>query len=171
MEAGSMPHRAGSPTVSFLRRASIQSLAAAWLLFAAPVAGSDQFCRMDGPGLAFSEQPGCSSVSQEEDAVVMAGRTSRQADHSLVLAAATESESGEAGLGADPGEGPSVLQHQDVAVPTFRVGQTFVVKVRLNGTRDAKLILDTGAEISLLSHDVVLDLGLFPTSTTPTVTL
>jgi len=167
-----MPHRAGSPIVSLARRTSIQSLIATWLLFGAPAAGSGQMCRMDGPGPTFSEQPGCSSVPQEEHAVMVAGPTSRQADdHSLVLAAATESESGEAGLGADPGAEPSVLQHQDVAVPTFRVGQTFVVQVRLNGTRDAKLILDTGAEISLLSHDVVLDLGLFPTSTTPTVTL
>ena len=103
---------------------------------------------------------------------MIAGATLRRDDGLRVAsAAATDSESGHAGLGADPGAEPSVLQHQDVAVPTFRVGQTFVVQVRLNGTRDAKLILDTGAEISLLSHDVVLDLGLFPTSTTPTVTL
>jgi clan AA aspartic protease (TIGR02281 family) len=103
---------------------------------------------------------------------MIAGSTPRHSDGlRIVLAAATDSEPGQAGLGADPGAGPSVLQHQDVAVPTFRVGQTFVVQVRLNGTRDAKLILDTGAEISLLSHDVVLDLGLFPSSATPTVTL
>jgi len=96
---------------------------------------------------------------------------SRPDDSSASPVPATDSEPGLAGPGADPGAGPSVLLHQDVVVPTFRVGQTFVVQVRLNGTRDAKLILDTGAEISLLSHDLVLDLGLFPTSTTPTVTL
>src|ERR1051325_11237312 len=70
MGADFMPHRAGSPAVSFARRASIQSLVAAWLLFAAPVAGSGQIYRMDGLGPAFSEQPGCSSVPQEEHAVM-----------------------------------------------------------------------------------------------------
>lgn len=163
-----MPHRARSLRVSRAGCASIHVFVVAWLVLGAPVAG--QVNPMDRPGEACSERPEFTSVPQS--AAVLAGNTSRQDhDRSLVLAAATDAEPGEAGLGADPGAGPSVLQHQDVAVPTFRVGQTFVVQVRLNGTRDAKLILDTGAEISLLSHDVVLDLGLFPTSTTPTVTL
>ena len=167
-----MPHRVRSPRLSRAVRTSIQSFLLVWFVFGAPLAGPTQVFRMDRIGEAFSERLRCSSVPRDEHAAVLVGTTSRQDDDRIcVLAAATDAEPGEAGLGADPEVGPPVLQHQDVAVPTFRVGQTFVVQVRLNGTRDAKLILDTGAEISLLSHDLVLDLGLFPTSTTPTVTL
>jgi clan AA aspartic protease (TIGR02281 family) len=152
-------------------RASILSVVLAWQALSAPVARAGDVCMMDPPSDVSSAGLACLSA-QEEHAVMMATSASRQDDsRGVMLAAATESESGQAGLGADPGAEPSVLQHQDVAVPTYRVGQTFVVQVRLNGSRDAKLILDTGAEISLLSHDVVLDLGLFPTSSTPTVTL
>ncbi len=56
-------------------------------------------------------------------------------------------------------------------VPIARSGKSLIVQVRLNGTREATLILDTGADITILSHAIALDLGLFPSSANPTVTL
>ncbi len=58
-----------------------------------------------------------------------------------------------------------------VRVPVLRAGRSLVVQVRLNGTRDAKLILDTGADITVLSYAVVRDLGIVPSASSPTVTL
>ncbi len=76
--------------------------------------------------------------------------------------AVTSQPHGESGTGAGPGP---------VAAPLERVGRSLVVQVRLNGTRQAKLILDTGADITILSHAVALDLGLVPTASSPTITL
>ena len=58
-----------------------------------------------------------------------------------------------------------------VRVPVLHVGRSLVVQVRLNGTRDAKLILDTGADITVLSYAIVRDLGIVPTASATTVTL
>jgi clan AA aspartic protease (TIGR02281 family) len=156
-----------------VRSGSIPCIALAWQFLAVLPAFPGQACTMEMLSDIPQAWSRCGAIPVEHPIRVAASfdRPSRHDDLRVVAVTATDAESGQAGLGADPGAGPSVLQHQDVAVPTFRVGQTFVVQVRLNGTRDAKLILDTGAEISLLSHDVVLDLGLFPTSSTPTVTL
>ena len=156
-----------------VRSGSILCLVLAWQFLAALLASPGQACTMDVLSARPHAWSACLAVPAEHPVMVAASfdRPPRHDDLRVVPVTATDAEPGQAGFGADPGAGPSVLPHQDVAVPTFRVGQTFVVQVRLNGTRDAKLILDTGAEISLLSHDVVLDLGLFPTSTTPTVTL
>ncbi len=84
--------------------------------------------------------------------------------------------------GSSPGIGGAVttVPHRDsgsgtgprqVAVPVERVGRSLVVQARLNGTREAKLIVDTGADITILSHAVALDLGLVPTASSPTITL
>lgn len=59
----------------------------------------------------------------------------------------------------------------EVTVPIYRVGRSLVVQARLNGERDARFIVDTGADITLLSHEVVRDLGLVPTASAPTITL
>jgi clan AA aspartic protease (TIGR02281 family) len=58
-----------------------------------------------------------------------------------------------------------------VSIPVAKVGRSLVVQTKLNGTRDARLIVDTGAEITVLSHAVALDAGLLPSQTVATVTL
>jgi len=56
-----------------------------------------------------------------------------------------------------------------VVVPLQRVGHLFVVAVKLNGQQDARLIVDTGASHSIVSHRLAVELGLFSDSTTGTV--
>ena len=58
-----------------------------------------------------------------------------------------------------------------VTVPLERVGHLFVVSVNLNGERDARLILDTGASHTILSQDLALDLGLLADPAVRSVTL
>jgi clan AA aspartic protease (TIGR02281 family) len=58
-----------------------------------------------------------------------------------------------------------------ITIPLAKVGRSLVVRARLNGARDARLIVDTGAEITVLSHAVALDAGLLPSQTVATVTL
>lgn len=58
-----------------------------------------------------------------------------------------------------------------VRVPIGRSGKSLIVQARLNGTRDARLILDTGADVTILSHALALDLGIFPSAPLSTVTL
>ncbi len=74
-----------------------------------------------------------------------------------------------------PSEGSDVTQPalspRTVTAPIQRMGPLFIVTTRLNQTRDARLILDTGASHSILSHRVALDLGLFSDARTTTVTL
>ena len=59
----------------------------------------------------------------------------------------------------------------DITVPVFRVGHSLVVQARLNGSRDAKLIVDTGANITILSNQVARDAGILPSSYLSPVTL
>lgn len=63
------------------------------------------------------------------------------------------------------------LASQTVAVPLQQVGHLFVVTARLNGQQDARLIVDTGASHSIVSHRLALELGLFSDSTMGTVTM
>jgi clan AA aspartic protease (TIGR02281 family) len=58
-----------------------------------------------------------------------------------------------------------------ITVPVFRVGQTLVVQARLNGSRDATLIVDTSAKMTVLSIQVARDAGISPSSYISTVTL
>jgi clan AA aspartic protease (TIGR02281 family) len=58
-----------------------------------------------------------------------------------------------------------------ITIPLTKIGQSLVVQARLNGTRDVKLIVDTGAEIMVLSHAAAMDAGLLPSQTVTTVTL
>ncbi len=85
-----------------------------------------------------------------------------------------------AGAGMQPSAPPALVQPEPaassmspagVAVPVTKVGRSLVVQAKLNGTRDARLIVDTGAEITVLSHAVALDAGLLPSMTVATVTL
>lgn len=56
----------------------------------------------------------------------------------------------------DPQTQPPVF-----SVPLERLGSLWVVTVQVNGTRPAKLILDTGASHTMLSYAVARDLGLW----------
>ena len=72
---------------------------------------------------------------------------------------------------AQPGPAASSLSPAGVAVPVTRAGRSLVVQARLNDSRDAKLIVDTGAEITVLSRAVAMDIGLLPSLVIATVTL
>lgn len=72
----------------------------------------------------------------------------------------------------DPREGPSVTAHPTgVTVPVERLDGLMVVTVQLNHDRTAKLIVDTGASHTLLSHKIAHDLGLFSLPPVALVTL
>ena len=58
-----------------------------------------------------------------------------------------------------------------VTVPVERLGELMVVTVQLNHDRTARLILDTGASHTLLSHTIAQDLGLFSLPPMALVTL
>lgn len=58
-----------------------------------------------------------------------------------------------------------------VSVPLERLGSLFVVTVQINATRSARLILDTGASHTILSHAIARDLGLFSLRPVASVTM
>ena len=72
----------------------------------------------------------------------------------------------------DPREPRSVTAHTaSITVPVERLGGLMVVRVQLNHDRAARLILDTGASHTLLSHKIAQDLGLFSLPPVALVTL
>lgn len=69
-------------------------------------------------------------------------------------------------------EGQGTVQaNHTVAVPLQQVGHLFVATVKLNGEQDARLIVDTGASHSIVSHRLALALGLYSDSSLGTVTM
>ena len=64
----------------------------------------------------------------------------------------------QAGAVTDPAQRPA---GSPVTVPLQRVGRSLVVQVRIAGSREAHLIVDTGATLTVLSREIALDLGLF----------
>ena len=58
-----------------------------------------------------------------------------------------------------------------LSVPLERIGSLFVVTIQINETRSAKLILDTGASHTILSHKIAQDLGLFSLRPAASVTM
>lgn len=62
-------------------------------------------------------------------------------------------------------------ESEGIVIPLTRIGRSLVAQAKLNGSRDARLIVDTGAEITVLSHAAALDAGLLPSQTVATVTL
>ena len=58
-----------------------------------------------------------------------------------------------------------------ITVPIKTYGGALVVTVRLNRQREAQLILDTGATMTVLSTDVALDLGLIASTETQLTTV
>ena len=70
------------------------------------------------------------------------------------------------------GEGESDLDEtKTVSVPVTTKGGSLVVPVRLNDTRSAELILDTGATMTVLSTDVAIELGLMSNTDTQVTTV
>ncbi len=63
------------------------------------------------------------------------------------------------------------LVNRTVNVPLQQVGDLFVATVKLNGEQDARLIVDTGASHSTVSHRLALELGLYSDSTLGAVTM
>jgi clan AA aspartic protease (TIGR02281 family) len=53
------------------------------------------------------------------------------------------------------------LRSTGISVPLERLGSLFVVTIQVNETRSARLILDTGASHTILSHAIARDLGLY----------
>jgi clan AA aspartic protease (TIGR02281 family) len=64
-----------------------------------------------------------------------------------------------------------VATNGQVTVPVSRAGHSLTVQAKLNGTHEARLIVDTGADITILSHEVARNLGIVPISGSSTVTL
>lgn len=58
-----------------------------------------------------------------------------------------------------------------ISVPLERLGSLFVVTIQVNETRLARLILDTGASHTILSHAIARDLGLFSRPPVASVTM
>lgn len=67
-----------------------------------------------------------------------------------------------------PNEGSARLP---VTIPVQRSGSLLVVQTQLNGSRAARLILDTGASHTILSHEIARDLGLLANAHVTSVTL
>jgi clan AA aspartic protease (TIGR02281 family) len=96
------------------------------------------------------------------------------------LATVGQSAPAAAGAGTQPSVSPAPVQPEPaasslspagIAVPVTRAGRSLVVQARLNDLRDAKLIVDTGADITVLSRAVAMDIGLLPSLVIATVTL
>ncbi len=51
-----------------------------------------------------------------------------------------------------------------IPIPDERLGSLFVVSATLNGSKQARLIVDTGASQTVISQRLALDLGLFSTA-------
>jgi clan AA aspartic protease (TIGR02281 family) len=71
---------------------------------------------------------------------------------------------------ASPPEEHSV-RPTSIFVPLERIGSLFVVTIQLNETRPARLILDTGASHTILSHAIARDLGLYSRRPVASVTM
>ena len=72
---------------------------------------------------------------------------------------------------ASPEEQGTGQANHTVDVPLQQVGHLFVVTAKLNGDQDARLIVDTGASHSIVSHRLALELGLYSDSSMGTATM
>jgi len=70
-----------------------------------------------------------------------------------------------------PEEQGTGLANHAVEVPLQQVGHLFVATVKLNGEQDARLIVDTGASHSIVSHRLAVELGLYSDSSMGTATM
>jgi clan AA aspartic protease (TIGR02281 family) len=53
---------------------------------------------------------------------------------------------------------------EEITIPLLKIGDALIVEVNLNQERSARLILDTGASMTVLSTDIALELGLLGTT-------
>ena len=70
-----------------------------------------------------------------------------------------------------PDQQDASLANHTVEVPLQQVGHLFVAMVKLNGEQDARLIVDTGASHSIVSHRLAVELGLYSDSSMGTATM
>ena len=76
-----------------------------------------------------------------------------------------------------PREAPPERQPPDqspgsmITVPLQRIGSLLVVTLTINRTREARLIVDTGASHTILSHRIAQDLDLYADASTTPVTM
>ena len=63
------------------------------------------------------------------------------------------------------------MRPASISVPLERLGSLFVVTIQINETRPARLILDTGASHTILSHAIARELGLFSRRPVASVTM
>ena len=61
-------------------------------------------------------------------------------------------------------DAPAPTPASPAAVPVERLGNILVVSATLNGSRQARLIVDTGASQTIISQRMAFDLGLYPTA-------
>jgi len=66
---------------------------------------------------------------------------------------------------------PDRLSPPTIMVPLQRIGSLFVVSLTINHTREARLIVDTGASHTILSRRIALDLGLYADTQATPVTM
>jgi len=71
----------------------------------------------------------------------------------------------------DQDDNAKVEKPEVVTVPVTPYGGSLLVTVQLNQTRQAQLILDTGATMTVLSTDIALDLGLIASTRTQLTTV
>jgi clan AA aspartic protease (TIGR02281 family) len=64
-----------------------------------------------------------------------------------------------------------IARPNSISVPLERLGSLFVVTIHVNETRPARLILDTGASHTILSHAIARDLGLYSHRSAASVTM
>ncbi len=53
---------------------------------------------------------------------------------------------------------------EDITIPLLKIGDALIVEVNLNQERSARLLLDTGASMTVLSTDIAIDLGILGTT-------
>jgi clan AA aspartic protease (TIGR02281 family) len=70
-----------------------------------------------------------------------------------------------------PGDPVAAVPSSTFAVPLQQVGHLFVATVMLNGEQEARLIVDTGASHTIVSHRLAVGLGLYADSSMGTVTM
>lgn len=78
-----------------------------------------------------------------------------------------------------PGEPPRLasqstdqtMRPASISTPLERLGGLFVITIKINETRPARLILDTGASHTILSHAIARDLGLYARPSAASVTM
>jgi clan AA aspartic protease (TIGR02281 family) len=70
-----------------------------------------------------------------------------------------------------PAAAPPAQSPGDVTIPLQRAGNLLVVQAQLNGSRETRLILDTGASHTILSFAVARDLGIYSDQRGTSVTL